>query len=113
MHEFTTTVRESRRQGRYRYGIINIETSDLLHLVGQKVHVLVLQEEEYRQLMDTLQGEDNKEICMELESFEQKLEEVLDNYVNTAKSTREQTLRRREIQELKRRLEDLSRRLRC
>jgi len=76
MHEFTTVVRESRRQGRYRYGIINIETSDLLHLAGQRVHVLVLQEEEYRQLIDALQGEDNRDLCSELNELEETIEDL-------------------------------------
>ena len=75
MLKYTITVRESTHRGKYRYGILKIETSDLLHLAGQKVHVLVLQEEEYRQLMDTLQGVGDKEICSDLDELEETIED--------------------------------------
>ncbi len=73
---FTLTVQEARYRDRYRYGMVKVVSSDLSHLVGQKVHVLVLQEEEYRQLMDTLQGESNKDLCSELEELEEMLEDL-------------------------------------
>ncbi len=76
MLDFTLMVQEARYRDRYRYGMIKVVSSDLAHLVGQKVHVLILQEEEYRQLMDTLQGESNKDLCSELEELEEMLEDL-------------------------------------
>lgn len=43
---FTVIVHESKRcGGRYRYGLIKIENSDLLPYVGKKVQVIIVPEE--------------------------------------------------------------------
>lgn len=37
---------------------------------------MVLQDEEYRQLIDALQGEDNRDLCSELNELEETIEDL-------------------------------------
>ena len=103
MLKYTEVVREVVDRGRYRYGLVKVKTSDLVPLIGKKVHVLIIPEGEE----PSTQKEHDAciDICVFIEELDSRLEylfeELEQTWVNATKSSREKARRRDKIQEIR------------
>ncbi len=111
MQKYTTVIQEVVDRGKYRYGLLKIKSSDLLPLIGKKVHVIVLSEGKETSVP---KSEDvGTDVCAEFTELENELELLAENYVYSARNRREQSRRNGEVEKIKQILGRMRRRLGC